>query len=642
MSTTLNLSFSASAKVDRDSPNQVITFTGASQYALQSNPLLFKAPVVADAYKYRKILSVTVTQQGFLTAGTLDTLNIASLAEEFDATSVTWNTKPRANAAQSRYVNGTGGAKSYYFAMDYNAVRYGVQAYCDDGNFLLYTTKSSSQYVPKAEVELSDDDVSVIVSVYPATGYVNPRVANTLQWSLTPDGESAEPLEQVSAIINWKSTDESNWHFLNADAQDRSVTIPANTFPTSSTIDWYVMVELSNETWVYSNYGQITTTESVSTAICTSPVDEVVDGSNGVTFKWFHSVSSGSEPTGADIQVSYDSGSTWTDLASVTGSATQYHAPKGAVTSGTLQWRVRTYNQDGVAGSWSAPAEFVLVAQPATPSLTATNTPKPVATWDSSEQRAFQIQMGSYDSGLVFGTETTFKCPVYLPDGQTTIRVRVMNAYNLWSDWAVWTSNIQNVPGSSMPTLTVDASTDAGLSWTAVSGAETYLIYRNGEQIAETRSLAYTDRWAIGQTDYMVRAALSGDNYADSYTVTVTLTVKYPLISALDGDWIQLMYTIEPVVETSQTSLRSVSMMQYSGTEFPEPEVAIYRERVYQISSAFKHGKSGAFEALLGRECVLKDQYGNLIHGVISTISKSQNRFYTFCSAEIQQTEGSV
>lgn len=435
-----------------------------------------------------------------------------------------------------------------------------------------------------------------------------------------------------------------------------------------------------------------------------------------------------------------------------------YDAPAGTFTSGTHYWRGRTLNGDGVAGDWSGVTPFVVIASPRTPYMEVTSvSPRPVVTWESDEQQAYQVQMGSYDSGLRYGLDHTFQCPEFLPDGQTTIRVRVMNQYNLWSDWANTSITIENKPGFSTPTLTVEQSQDALLSWTEVKSStpisgltweigktisgtgglgtssgfcrsgyfdldgaalvangspsrdadghaytaliafyngSTFLsrpslsrtgttppegatrarivfgytsslgiaatqetadafigylgsddpapviVYRNGTQIAETDGLTYTDRWANGPTTYMVRAILGGGNYVDSNTVEINLETQHPMIAEPGGPWMELRYVTDAVHNTQTAIQQTVTLMQFSGSVYPEAETAPYRQRSRQINVAFLNGQERAFEALLGRECVLKDQYGGVIYGIMASMSKAQNQFYCVISATIQQLEG--
>ena len=181
---------------------------------------------------------------------------------------------------------------------------------------------------------------------------------------------------------------------------------------------------------------------------------------------------------------------------------------------------------------------------------------------------------------------------------------------------------------------------DAFSAALGLAEASGYIVYRDGELIAETGSLSFVDPYANGQTSYFVRAALTGDNYAQSNTVSVDIAVPCPMICAMDGGWIELRYSTEPIYTSQETHTQQVSMMVWSGAVYPEAEIGPHRQRSYQIDVAFRPGESEPFEALLGREVFLKDQYGARLHGVMAAISTARNRFYTVCSATLEEMEG--
>ena len=132
-------------------------------------------------------------------------------------------------------------------------------------------------------------------------------------------------------------------------------------------------------------------------------------------------------------------------------------------------------------------------------------------------------------------------------------------------------------------------------------------------------------------------------SYRDSNPVTATVTLDAPIISALDGEWIELRFSTEPVPTVQSTRQRPVSLLSVQGSVYPVAEASAFRQRAYSITAAFKRDAGpAAFESLLGREVVLKDQYGSVIHGVMSAITTTASRFYFVCSAQIQEVDGVV
>ena len=70
-------------------------------------------------------------------------------------------------------------------------------------------------------------------------------------------------------------------------------------------------------------------------------------------------------------------------------------------------------------------------------------------------------------------------------------------------------------------------------------------------------------------------------------------------------------------------------------------EVGPHRTRLYVCNPAFSdHAQAAAFEQLLGRPVFVKDQYGNSLYGVMTSVQRSSQRFYTELTAMIQEIGG--
>ena len=769
MSTTIQLKATAGAVIDSTQVNTHIT-PGATWQAVYEQNLLLQFEQPSSSYQYKKIEGATFWAYLSTAGGGIP----FEIKESFDASTVTWNTQPSSNkdeslnAPSSYFELNRSGWNSISFYWQFPLSNFHIPETIQHGILLkpsfsahdgiVYTSAASSTYRPYIEVEFSADDIYIEPSGNIINGYVNPHKDLTLKWSNVRSGYSMEKPTQESAAFTWKET--GGAENTTSLTTEQAITIPADTWSAGTSYQWKVDVTDNLGHTTTSGWYTLSTTAAAATPPTLEfPVTDVVDGTGDVTFRWVNN--GGENNTGTDLEFSTD-GTTWGSPINVAAGVAEYTVAAGTLPSGTNYWRARAYNADSTAGSWTDATIFTVISSPLTPYFEVTNTPRPTITWVSDEQQAFQVQMGGYDSGLVFGTAQSFKCPVYLPNGTATVRVRVMNQYNLWSDWSGTQITIANTPGSTTPPwLSVATGTDAQLSWletyttsditsstwdvgktisatgglasdshycrsayvnissavylkytgpaTGTGGAaywpmvafyngstflsrlnfgdypdnrvpvpenttrfrllmgyntavtataddyanwsgvrlltpETgaYLVYRDGELIAETDGTSFTDRYANGQTSYFIRQALAGDNYAQSNTVSVELSVPCPMITAIDGNWIELQYSTEPIYSAQNTHTQQVSMMVYSGSVYPVPEIAPHRQRSYQIAVAFRRGESGPFEQLLGRECFLKDQYGAAIHGVISAIATAHNRWYTVCSATLEEMEGSL
>ena len=770
MSTTVNL-YAAGTAVGRVSaPSQ--HYTPGSEYVIenQNDRIFFTFAQPSSSYKYNVIEEIAFC--AYKTANSVQ-LRLNGIKDTFNIGNVTYNNSPTVDTMHSDVINIDSSPTEYKMQSLYafnsiwaKMITNGIRAVPYSSTYVgrsVYT--ASAAYSPFLKVTFSDEKVHLEPSGSPSSGYVDPREDIVLRWSNArkpaSDPSIAEPT-QLIAIVTWKDADDDTTHQLST-SSGTSVTIPAETWSLNKSYLWKVDVTDDGGTTTTSGWYTLTTIETSATPpTLVEPDGGTLDGSKPIVLSW---VDNGRGTyKGTDISISGDDGTSWSEPVFVAEGLTTYTVPADTLTAGKKLWRARSYSPSVVAGDWSDPLPFTVIAPPADPYFEITNTPRPTISWVSDEQQAFQVQMGDYDSGLIFGRAKSFQCPVYLPDGETIVQVRVMNEYNLWSQWSGTQITIANNPGAA-PQLTVDAGAEAQLSWTPgyntakvdgtqltwtmgksiqangslsgntpgfgrsdyialdgatrvrytgpatgtsdkpyspmvafyngttflsreifknfdgdvvpvpsgatqmrvvmgyaaaqdetatqtdvenfaatlyMSAADHYLVYRDGALIGETDGLSYSDRWGIGDVTYVVRAALTGDNYAQSNTVEVTLSVDQPMIAAMDGPWIVLRYTTEPVATTVINTEQTVSLMQFSGSEYPVPEIAPHRTRVYQINTAFPRGEGAVFEELLGRECFLKDQYGNAVRGVIAAIQKAQNRFYTVYSAALQQVEGDL
>lgn len=484
------------------------------------------------------------------------------------------------------------------------------------------------------------DEGSPITLINYPVGYIDRTQSNEFSWHTTYSGFPVEDIAQTSATLQWKNGSNGAVNSITINGAVTTYTMPANTLPVSDEIYWRV-VAVTSEGTTNPEWTQVRTTDSPTVSTAISPSGTYVDGTKAVLFTWNHSTDTGTAQTAYDLQIKSSTGD-WTTVQSATTSDEFCNLPANTLPSGTVQWRVRTYNADGTAGSWSNELTIVVIAAPAAPAIQIdVVSPMPQISWTSQEQQAFQVQMGIYDSGLQFGTVKSYKCPVYLPDGSTRMRVRVLNEYHLWSDWAEAVATITNVPKTA-PVLVITAERDAQLAWESNETAAAYWVYRDGERIAKTANTSYTDRLAIGSHTYYVRETYaSSDDYTDSNTVVATMKTDHPIICTLDGTgWISLRFSTNSVQSVQVSEQQEIALAQYAGAVYPVPEVAPYRQRNYSISTAYMDTAACAqFEALLGKRVCVKDQYNNLIVGVITSYAKTSVPFYTAYTATVYEID---
>lgn len=489
---------------------------------------------------------------------------------------------------------------------------------------------------------LSYEEGQPVTKSFGPIGYQDRTKPIIFSWDIVYSNFPIESIDQESATLYWRDGTEGEIHSISLTGNEKKYTMPGSTLPVSQNIQWRVQATIANgQTTQNINWQSIQTTDALPITMAISPSGTYVDGTKEVLFTWNHNTDTGTAQTAYDLQIKTSVGD-WTTIQSGTTQDEYCNLPANTLPSGTLQWRVRTYNADGTAGSWSNELTIVVIAAPAAPvAQIDVISPRPKISWTSQDQQAYQVQMGTYDSGLQFGTAKSFKCPVYLPNGSTRMRVRVLNEYNLWSDWTEIIATITNVPGTA-PVLAIEAGYDAQLSWAENESAGEYWVYRDGKCIAKTYGNTYIDRLSIGKHTYYIKETYSeNDNYTDSNTVTVTLKTEYPIICDLENSgWIKLKLSINSVPSVQISMQQDIALVQYTGSEYPTPEVSDYKQRTYSISTAYMDIASCVqFESLLGKVVCIKDQYDNLIIGIMSSYAKTSTTFYTTYTATVSEID---
>lgn len=480
-----------------------------------------------------------------------------------------------------------------------------------------------------------------IDSPTPSSGYVPKYKDTEFNWALVqPTSQTAKvQATQLSAVFMWRENADGAVHEIPVSGPETRVTVPAGTF-TSDSIQWMVTATASGNVTASSDWMTCTTLETTSTAKAISPKSTVIQSGADITFAWEHIISTGSAPTGYDIQYSTDQ-ILWLDLLSGETSETTAVLANNTLPGGTVYWHVRTYNTDGLAGAWSDPAEIIVIAPPAAPVITLEQiSPRPIIRWTSTDQAAYELEIVDVGSVARYGSENRYQTKSILPDGLHTVRVRIQNRYSQWSSWAEASFTIFNTPGGSISLSALAASNgDVSLSWS--QGAFTgYEVLRDGVVIARTDQAAYTDRWAVGQVQYQVRGIVdAAGNYSLSNAVALDVSVRTVQIAPVSGgDWLALPYTTTDIREVATSVSRAVTYQQFLGAQLPTATVSDALTISHQLSTALpwsRKADADRLEAMIGQLVCVKDPRGERFVGVLGSYSKTSSRFYLAYSLTI-------
>ena len=374
------------------------------------------------------------------------------------------------------------------------------------------------------------------------------------------------------------------------------------------------------------------------TATATKPKNTYAGSWDTINFEWTYASREGLAQKKYELQYKDTSHTDWAALASAESANTNVNIPPNTFAAGIVKWRVRCTNANNQVSAWSEEASFTAQGKPPAPTVYATSSPRPEITWTGEGQLAYQVKVDDAVLRTAYSTDGRYKVKEYLADGAYIAAVRIQNEYGLWSDWGTAEFTVTNTPGAPI-TIFAAGGEKATLAWTETDH-EAYYVYRDDIPIAKTTGHTYTDQMAIGTHKYKVRG-VAGDNYSMSNEVTVALSVDMPEIAALsDMQWLKLEYS------TTQNSPLGVSVYQdvayqfYAGRRYPVAETSQQITKIYSFNAAFNDAaQAAAFEGLLGKTVIYRDQHGCLFTGPLTGFELSADQFFRAFSCSVQQTD---
>jgi len=422
-------------------------------------------------------------------------------------------------------------------------VKTGISIATGSGNASVGKVRSSRSN-EKPYIDVSYEAVAITVgSPSPAAGYIDDTKAQTFSWQITYDTTDViGTVTQATAVFQWRNTaTPAALNNVNVSGPAGSVTIPANTFPSTGSIEWRVQAtshdgKASN----WSAWNRLSTQDTtLVSAEGLSPSFASIDGDKTNRFSWTPVSETGAAASRFQIQTSTN-GVNWTILSDQSTARSYYDVPAGKFTNGVIYWRVKLWNIDGVEGAWSVTAQISVVTAPRTPSIiSATNNSYTTIKWTSYNQQGFQIQIYMnrelvYDTNMRAGVQQSFKVPIALKNGMYDVQLRISDIYGQESGWAYYVMGIQTEPAFDISLEVSQIPYAAALKWQASAGPRAvYAVIRDGEAIALVQSTTgYEDYTASGMHEYFIRYE-AGNNVTDSNHVTTEIQIPTRVIAPI-------------------------------------------------------------------------------------------------------------
>ena len=659
----VELNLTGGATVQKYKPDETFPVTGVinSTGSYSDNRALLMFEAAPSAQAYRAIFNAGIYSRTFPSnngAGSVISGYIYSLISTFDPSTVTWNNMPGIEEELSGWnlpsdgtTRGTmqqvpklmndmilGSSKSRSAAE--MATANGLMV-TGPSNFGSSNSRHLSFYEPiTLRLWFLDQTVtSKPAAKDKATGYVDPNVAQTFRWDLVPSGEywCYGSWTQVSATFYWRNGTSGAWTSSSISGSTQEKTLAASTMGTG-TVQWYVTTTDNRGTTASSDVYTITTGDMAHIATPITPAGTLENADASIRFTWMDSSETGALPSGADLDYSED-GETWTTFGQPRTSDTYYDAPGGTLPSGTVYWRVRSLNADGVAGEWSSPLSFLCFASPDPPVVTTDGKPLLTVTWQSIDQQAYDVNVDGVTYGPYFGSVRNFQTPEYLTDGPHNVSVRVQNKYGLWSEPGSAAITVTNVPGAPI-SLRGIFNRDAELSWTSGNVGE-FVIYRDDVRIGLTTGMSFTDRTCLGYHSWKVVAKLQGGYYTTSNTISGELAVSSLTIAALTGGtWLELAKSANSDRSVNWNQSQNVSIRQFAGQEYPQAEISPHRSMSASFDVAWTYDEAdqaSAFADLIGRAVILKTPCEGVLVGILTGWQRDNTQFFKAYTCTVQR-----
>ena len=285
----------------------------------------------------------------------------------------------------------------------------------------------------------------------PTSGVISASSAQSFAVTLEASSQVYAPFTVAAATFYWRSGTSGDFTAVSmtASGSGASVTIAAGTFP-SGTIQWYAEAT--------DNTGRTTETEIYTLSAAVSvvdmtprrPINTVESGSGPIVFEIGFISLDGKTPPSGKWSYSYD-GEEWhtyttTLLEDRHEDYLDITIPAGFFHAGTVYWKARAQNSEGVWGDWSEVVSFAVLAAPNVEGVTGDGKPFLTVTWQADGQVAYEVKIDGISYGPYFGEAVRSFSKENAPcsNGQHTVAVRAQNRYGLWSEWTEATVEVAN------------------------------------------------------------------------------------------------------------------------------------------------------------------------------------------------------
>ena len=500
----------------------------------------------------------------------------------------------------------------------------------------------NSAYPPYIKDVLEDIVVSAI-NMSPSA-FVDATKSIRLSWDISTDiGEDGNARTQKSATVEWTSGNTTKtYNVTTAQYYD----VPANTFPANSSFKWRVKIISDDDIdsgW--SDWVTVSTTDVPGEVRNLSPSNIAVDGDDILRISWVYNNTYGTAPTGYDIEMSTNGGTSFSCVKSEKTANCYADIPAGTVPAGNIQYRVRAYSQSNKPSEW-ATAEITVRARPATPSITSINasTDKPIVSWESVGQEAYELTITDRAGNVLYSTfmaspDRSHKLTQRLDNGTYTATLKIVNEYNLESLPASRQFTV-NVTKPSIPTISGESYGKYNRLFLNSSTARAVLI-RDGVAIADVSGMSTYDDYAAASTSVYILRSLTDTAFRDSVPLTISSSGRRARISSASDPsvCVELIYRANSLPGRTTSYENEYSLLQFAGRPLPVAEFGEHCGRNKTLSYSLHSREDVEILRRLNGGAVLWRDSVDRFFAVMSELQVTAQRKYVDVSFKLTEID---
>lgn len=475
-------------------------------------------------------------------------------------------------------------------------------------------------------------------SLYPSNMLLSTRNIIRLAWL----HDSKEGLDQSGFTLQYSVNNGGAWSTISKFTTEQFYDMPANTLPEAGTVLWRVKTE--DTEGAESAYSTASFTLGIppqKAPIAVAPISQYIEESKETRFEWvFTGGGPGDIQSKYDLQYSLDSGTNWTTLTEAT--ERNYKVVEGnTFNTGTIMWRVRTYNDWEEISPYSEIKAFTVIGSPSAPLITnISNSAKPIINWQSESQQTYELQIEKenkiiFESGTIPRADKSYKIPIFLENGSYIAKLRISNEYNFLSDWAEknFIINVKKPDKAEIQVFNREFSV-------LIESDKPGLVYRDNKLIGEITN-AFEDFTGQNKKEYkyFVRTVTS-DAFNDSLIKIGYCNFKGATLSQKDGDFVRLLYGLNMSPAENMTFGVTANVMHFDGRKYPSVEYSEFNNRSVNLTYFIrtKKERDKIEEMINNRKTFLLRLKKENIYGSILGLTSVRHQFGYEISFIIEKT----